>query len=488
MKRRNSTYPRTLAAPDEEPVLKNVPRGVETGKQAWIRKLKEKIKVNIDNCRKTMVKTKQTLSFRDSRGNLPTGQGGGKFGQKRPKATVGEENPAAAENKGNASEQTISEEQQSPAVRTEAPEPIEVGEVAQGELEVSTEDELPREDKSQGEVRTGALVANAFRQLSEVAECYDRYDVKDRARLVEEGEMEEDQIDEQVDPPTRSASKERPPGKKEQTPSKKKANSPAERKEGISNKDRQAQLVQGFQRMVHTMVAPPTVETNTTGVTVEGMVEVRAEGEGDVPWCGANTPQGDPVKGATRLKGGGSGAAIRTSKTHTKSPRGQKRKEAGEEGNSAPKKSKGAPEENSREETPMMAQKNRKGKSPKKRPATGTTEVLVEAPLRKEPKAAKSVRGSSQLRGENQLPSERSTQSSGTAVRVPDEIQEEEDLGMHSGTRKATGRKDVPGNVPPSEPRSTRSSGKEIPTPPPPSVKQGTGTVTKKGHRMVHTE
>ena len=201
-------------------------------------------------------------------------------------------------------------------------------------------------------------MANTFRQLSEVAERYDRYDVRDRARLVEEGEIEEDQINEQVDPPTRSASKERPPGKKEPTPSKKKAKFPAERKEGISNKDRQAQLVQGFQQMVHTMVAPPTAETNTTGVMIEGMVEVREEGEGDVPWCEADTSLEDPVKGATRLKGGGSGAAIRTLTTHTKSPRGQKRKEAGEEGESASKKSKGAPEENSREETPTTAQKS----------------------------------------------------------------------------------------------------------------------------------
>ena len=61
-----STYPRTSAAPDKEPVLENVPGSLETGKQAWIRKLKEKIKVNIDNCRQAMVKTKQTMSFKDS--------------------------------------------------------------------------------------------------------------------------------------------------------------------------------------------------------------------------------------------------------------------------------------------------------------------------------------------------------------------------------------------------------------------------------------
>ena len=55
-------------------------------------------------------------------------------------------------------------------------------------------------------------------------------------------------------------------------------------------------------------------------------------------------------------------------------------------------------------------------------------------------------------------------------------------------TSKATRRKDVPGNVPPSNPKSTQSSRKKIPTPPPPPAKQGTVTVTKKGHRMIYTE
>ena len=66
------------------------PESVEVDQRARITKLKEKVKVNIDNCRKTMVKTKQTLSFRDSRGNLPIGRGGGKFGQKRPKTKTPE--------------------------------------------------------------------------------------------------------------------------------------------------------------------------------------------------------------------------------------------------------------------------------------------------------------------------------------------------------------------------------------------------------------
>ena len=74
-----STYPRTSSVPDDKPVLKNVPGSVEVDQRTRIAKLKEKVKINIDNCRKTMVKTKQTLSFRDSRGNLPTGRGGGKI-------------------------------------------------------------------------------------------------------------------------------------------------------------------------------------------------------------------------------------------------------------------------------------------------------------------------------------------------------------------------------------------------------------------------
>ena len=239
--------------------------------------------------------------------------------------------------------------------------------------------------------------------------------------------------------------------------------------------------------MVQTLTRPRETEEGLVGAVIEGMVEVRAEGEGDVPWCGEN-PQKDPVEGATRVKGKGSGAAIRTSATRTKSPRGQKRKEVSEEGDSTPKKNKGAAEENLGEETPMPAHRNRKGKSPQKRPAASTTEVLVEPPPRKEPKAAKTVRGSSRLREEEQLPSGRSTRSSGAAVRVSDEIQEEENPGTHSGTSKAIRKKDVPGNVPSSDPKSTRSSRKEIPTPPPAPAKQGTVTVTKKGHRMIYTE
>ena len=102
-------------------------------------------------------------------------------------------------------------EQQSVEDRPEVREGVEAEGVTLNELDVSTEDELPKEEEPQGEVRTGALVANAFRQLSSVAGRYDRYNTRDRARLVEEGEMEEEQISVGIGPPTRSASKEKAP-------------------------------------------------------------------------------------------------------------------------------------------------------------------------------------------------------------------------------------------------------------------------------------
>ena len=130
------------------------------------------------------------------------------------------------------------------------------------ELKVSTEDELPKEEEPQGEVRTSVMVANAFRQLSSVAGRYDRYNTRNRARLVEEGEMEEEQISVSVGPPTRSASKEKAPGKRDPTPTKKKNESLAKGKE-TRNKGRQAQLVQGFQQMVQTL-------TKTKGTQKKG--------------------------------------------------------------------------------------------------------------------------------------------------------------------------------------------------------------------------
>ena len=247
------------------------------------------------------------------------------------------------------------EEQQLVENRPEAQEDAKAERVTLNELEVSTEDELPKEEEPQGEVRTSVLVANAFWQLLSVAERYDCYNTRNRARLVEEGEAEEEQISARVGPPTRSASKKKAPGKGDQTPTKKKNESPTKGKE-TSSKGRQAQLVQGFQHMVQTLTRPRETE-GLMGAGIEGMVEVQAEGEGDVPWCGEN-PQEDPVKGATRLKGKGSGAAIRTLATCTKSPRGQKRKEVSEEGDSTPKKNKGAVEENLGEETPTPAHRS----------------------------------------------------------------------------------------------------------------------------------
>ena len=94
------------------------------------------------------------------------------------------------------------EEQQPVENRPEAQGDAEAERVTLNELEVSTEDELPKEEEPQGEVRTSVLVANAFRQLSSVAGRYDRYNTRNRARLVEEGEAEEEQISARVGPPT----------------------------------------------------------------------------------------------------------------------------------------------------------------------------------------------------------------------------------------------------------------------------------------------
>ena len=141
-------------------------------------------------------------------------------------------------------EQVSGEEQQPMENRPEAQE-VATERAVLNELEVSTEDELPREDESQGEVRTGALVANAFRQLSKVAERYDRYDTGNRVKLVEEGEMEEEQISASVGPPTRNASKEKVPGKRDQTPTEKKNESPAKGTKPAARIDR-PNLFRGF--------------------------------------------------------------------------------------------------------------------------------------------------------------------------------------------------------------------------------------------------
>ena len=53
-----------------------------------MKSLKERVKKNIANCRESMARQKQTLSFRDQFGNLPVGRGWGKFGLKRGKQKV----------------------------------------------------------------------------------------------------------------------------------------------------------------------------------------------------------------------------------------------------------------------------------------------------------------------------------------------------------------------------------------------------------------
>ena len=379
-------------------------------------------------------------------------------------------------------------------------------------MDVSTDDELPRGEETDSEVRVSALVANAFRQLSGTAVRYDKYDVGNRAGLVEEGEMEEGQMSADVGPPTKSEIKKKPPGKRNQTPVKKKSEPLAWGTE-VSSKGRQAQLVQGFQNMVQDMARQREPEGGATGVAIEGMVEIRAEGEGDIPWSteggqGMGTSEEDPVKGATRVEGRSSGAAIRTSATRTRSPRGQKRKDTSKKEESASKRSRKAPEEEQEQEVPQ-APKGRKGRSPQKRPVTGTTEVLVEPPPKREQKAAKSTRGRSRDKGEGIPPERRDTRSKdqprphvtlatrvvgGVAVRMADEIEEEEDEPRtHSRTGRSGGRRSVPENVPVANPKhNTRSSKQGDSNKNQEPVKLKTGapvvTVTKKGHRIIHTE
>ena len=69
-------YLRTSVEPAGEPVPENVP-DAESGRQVRIHSLKEKIKMNIADCRKSMVKTKETPTLHDSKGNFPTKRGRG---------------------------------------------------------------------------------------------------------------------------------------------------------------------------------------------------------------------------------------------------------------------------------------------------------------------------------------------------------------------------------------------------------------------------
>ena len=70
------TYPSTPRRMETEHVPKNILENVEEyGTPTLIESLKEKVKKNIANCRESMARQKQTLSFRDQFGNLPVGRG-----------------------------------------------------------------------------------------------------------------------------------------------------------------------------------------------------------------------------------------------------------------------------------------------------------------------------------------------------------------------------------------------------------------------------
>ena len=95
------TYPSTPQRMETEHVPDNVLENVEEcGTPTLMELLKEKVKKNIANCRESMARQKQTLSFRDQFGNLPVGRGRGKFELKRGKqkmtATIETETPASS--------------------------------------------------------------------------------------------------------------------------------------------------------------------------------------------------------------------------------------------------------------------------------------------------------------------------------------------------------------------------------------------------------
>ena len=103
--------------------------------------------------------------------------------------------------------------------------------VVLNELEVSTEDELPREDESQGEVCTGCPSGQRF--STTVGSGWNvtiRYDTGNRANSLRRAKWKEEQISVSVGPPTQNASKEKVPGKRDQTPTEKKNESPAKGK------------------------------------------------------------------------------------------------------------------------------------------------------------------------------------------------------------------------------------------------------------------
>ena len=198
--------------------------------------------MNIDNCRKSMVETKETPRLCDSKGNYPARRGRGqsqqmKTGMEVQEATQSGEPIEGTETPGTQpGDREVTHLVPTPEGReagtSEPREEERWGDGPGVELAVDTEDDMPKEGERVDGVRVGTLVANTFNQLREVAERYDK------------GDIGEDQINKHVKPPSRAASKERMlgkvPGKKNQSPAKKKE---------VSNKDRQVQVVKGFQQM-----------------------------------------------------------------------------------------------------------------------------------------------------------------------------------------------------------------------------------------------
>ena len=118
-----------------------------------------------------------------------------------------------------APEQMGSKEQQPEAARQETQVVTTLVGATLNELEVLTEDELPREEESQGEIRTGTLVANTFRQLTGVAVRYDRYDKRNKD---DNSDNEGSPISARVKPPTKPPTKEKAPNRKDKSPAFKK--------------------------------------------------------------------------------------------------------------------------------------------------------------------------------------------------------------------------------------------------------------------------
>ena len=100
--------------------------------------------------------------------------------------------------------------------------------------------------------------------------------------------------------------------------------SPQRKGNETSSKNRQAQLVQGFQHMVQTLTRPREAEVVPSGAVIEGMVEVRAEGEGDVPWCGEN-PQRGPGGGCHSSERKGEWSGHQNLSNSVRNPPGDKR-------------------------------------------------------------------------------------------------------------------------------------------------------------------